>query len=113
RVVDVRVRVDVYVAQLPDPLELVAVEERGRDRQAVAERLADHEHVGELGPGPELSRAAEPSVDRVDTQERAPSRATAAEDSPEVGRRQLCAASRLHPLDEPTAAALGPRTGGL
>ena len=48
RVADVRVRVDVLGPELPELLEAVAVEERGRERQPAAERLADAEHVGDL-----------------------------------------------------------------
>ena len=61
RAADVGVRVDVLRPELPQLLQPVAVEERGRERQAAAERLADAEHVRDVVARTELADPAEPA----------------------------------------------------
>ena len=100
RVADVRVRVDVRVAELPERLEAVAHEERSRERQPAAERLADADDVGDVGAGPELADAAEARVDRVDDEERAGLVAAAAQRLEEAVGRDARARAPLHRLDD-------------
>ncbi len=66
RVTGMRVGVDVLGPQLPDLLEIVAVEERRRERQTAPERLADADDVRDLLARPHLAHPAEPREDRVD-----------------------------------------------
>src|SRR5689334_21051715 len=106
RVADVRVRVDVFRAEVPEPREAVAQEERRAQRQAAAERLADAEDVGDLGARPERADASEPGVDRVDDKERARRVAPRAQRRQESVRRHPRAGAALHGLHD---HAGGPR----
>ena len=87
RVPDVRVRVHVLGAESPGRLEALAVEQRRRQRQAAAERLADAEHVRDLLARPQLAHPAEPRVDRIDHEHRPRLVAAAAKRFEEAVRR--------------------------
>ena len=113
RVPDVRVRVDVLRPELPGLLEPVAVEERRRERQAAAERLADAEHVRDLLARPHLADAAEPRIDRVDDEQRSRLVAAAAKQLEEAVRRNARPGSSLNRLDDHAAGVLGQRPGIL
>ena len=71
RIPDVRMRQDVLRTEIPDAFEVWTDEERRRERQAAAERLADADDVRHLLAGPQLADPAEPGVDRVDDEQRA------------------------------------------
>ena len=113
RVPGVRVRVDVLGAELPHLLETVAIEERRRERQAAAERLADAEHVRDFLAGPHLADPAEPREDRVDDEQRPRLVAAAAKRLEEAVRRDARPGSALHRLDDHAAGVLGQRSGIL
>ena len=108
-----RVRVHVLRPELPRLLEPVAVEQRRRERQPAAERLADAEHVRDLLAGPHLADAAETGVDRVDDEQRSGLVAAAAQRLEEAVGRDARAGSPLHRLDDHAGGVLGQRPGIL
>src|SRR4029079_10471129 len=70
RVTGMRVGVGVLEPQLPDLLEIVAVEERRRERQTAPERFADTDDVRDLLARPHLAHPAETREDRVHHEQR-------------------------------------------
>ncbi len=106
-------RVDVLRPQLPDVGELAPDEERRRDRQPVAERLANAEDVGQVRRGPHDADPAEAAVDRVDDEQRAGGVAAAPQRLEERRGRHAGAAPPLHGLDDHRGRVGGQRAGVL
>jgi hypothetical protein len=100
RISGVRVRVDVLDAELPHVCELAPDEQRRRQRQAAAERLADAEHVCDLGAWPQFADPAETREDRVDDEQRTGGVAAVAQYREEVVGRHPRAAAALNRLDD-------------
>ena len=100
RIPAVRVRVDVLDAELPHLLELSPHEQRRREREAPAERLADTKDVCNVRAWPHLADAAERGEDRVDDEQRARFVAPLPQHREEVVRRDTRTGAALNGLDD-------------
>jgi hypothetical protein len=105
RVARVRVGVDVFRAELPHLRETLLHEQRRRQRQPAAERLADADDVRDLLARPQLAGPPEAGVDRVDDEQGA--RLVA----PPAQRRQK--RRRWHPRTRATLDRLDDHTSRL
>src|SRR5581483_567827 len=113
RIADVGVCVDVCRPELPQLLEPLAVEERRREREAAAERLADADDVRELRSRPRLADPPEAGVDRVDDEERTGLVAALAQTRQECVGGHPRAGPSLHRLDDDAGGVARQRPGIL
>src|SRR4051794_2777832 len=102
-------RVDVLDAELPHIRELGTNEQRRREWQPTAERLADTEDVRDVGARPELADAAEPGEDRVDDEERSGVVTALPQGREELFCRNPRASPSLYGLDDHDTRIVGKR----
>ena len=105
----VRVRVQIFRAEVPHLLELRTHEECGRERQPTAQRLANTDDVRNVGARPHLADATQAGEDRVHDEQGTCVVAPFAQPRQELVRRDARTRTPLNGLDYDDSCIFGQR----